>query len=72
MAVPVSGVPEPLLLWHPSIKFDHGSTSWLYCLFDCCSVACGSAAKVAIVCGLWSVGVVVLLSAGPSCYFCIH
>ena len=28
-------------LWPPSIKFDHGSTSWLSCLFDCCSVACG-------------------------------
>ena len=25
----------------PSIRFDHGSTSWLSCLFDCCSVACG-------------------------------
>ena len=24
-----------------SIKFDHGSTSWLSCLFDCCSVAYG-------------------------------
>ena len=23
------------------IKFDHGSTCWLSCLFDCCSVACG-------------------------------
>ena len=31
-----------------------------------------SAAKVAFVCGLWSVGVVALLSAGPCCYFCIH
>ena len=29
-----------------------------------------SAAKV--VCGLWSVGFVALLSAGPSRYFCIH
>ena len=29
------------LLWPPSIKFDHGSTSWQSCLFDCCSVACG-------------------------------
>ena len=27
--------------WPPLIKFDHGSTSWLSCLFDCCSVACG-------------------------------
>ena len=27
--------------WPPSIKFDHGSTSWLSCLFNCCSVACG-------------------------------
>ena len=31
-----------------------------------------SAAKVAFVCGLWSVGVVALLSAGPLSYFCIH
>ena len=31
-----------------------------------------SAAKVTIVCGLWSVGVVTLLSAGPSSYFCFH
>ena len=31
-----------------------------------------SAAKVAFVCGLWSAGVVALLSAGPSCYFCVH
>ena len=31
-----------------------------------------SAAIVAFVCGLWSVGVVALLSAGPSSYFCIH
>ena len=31
-----------------------------------------SAAKVAFVCGLWSVGVLTLLSAGPSSYFCIH
>ena len=31
-----------------------------------------SAAKVAFVCGLWSVGVVALLSAGPCSYFCIH
>ena len=31
-----------------------------------------SAAKVAFVCGLWSVGVVVLLSVGPSSCFCIH
>ena len=31
-----------------------------------------SAAKVAFVCGLWSVGVVALLSAGPSSCFCIH
>ena len=31
-----------------------------------------SAAKVAFVCGPWSVGAVVLLSAGPSSYFCIH
>ena len=31
-----------------------------------------SAAKVAIVCGLWSVRVVALLSAGPSSCFCIH
>ena len=31
-----------------------------------------SAAKVAFVCGLWSVRVVVLLSAGPSSCFCIH
>ena len=30
------------------------------------------AAKVAFVCGLWSVGVVVYLSAGPSSFFCIH
>ena len=33
---------RPGLLWLPSIKFDHGSKSWLSCLFDCCSVACGS------------------------------
>ena len=31
-----------------------------------------SATKVAFVCGLWSVGVVTLLSAGPSSCFCIH
>ena len=31
-----------------------------------------SAAKVTFVSGLWSVGVVALLSAGPSSYFCIH
>ena len=31
-----------------------------------------SAAKVTFLCGLWSVGVVALLSAGPSLYFCIH
>ena len=31
-----------------------------------------SATKVAFVCGLWSVRVVALLSAGPSSYFCIH
>ena len=31
-----------------------------------------SAAKVAFVCGLWSVGVVVLISTGPSSYFWIH
>ena len=28
-----------------------------------------SVAKVAFVCGLWSVGIVALLSAGPSSYF---
>ena len=31
-----------------------------------------SVAKVAFVCGLWSVGVVAFLSAGPFSYFCIH
>ena len=31
-----------------------------------------SATKVTFVCGLWSVGVVGLLSADPSSYFCIH
>ena len=31
-----------------------------------------SASKVAFVCGLWSVGVVALISAGPISYFCIH
>ena len=31
-----------------------------------------SAAKVAFVCSLWSVGVVALLSAGPFSYFCTH
>ena len=31
-----------------------------------------SATKVTFVCGLWSVGAVVLLSAGPFSYFCIH
>ena len=31
-----------------------------------------SATKVAFVGGLWSVGVVALLSAGPSSYFSIH
>ena len=31
-----------------------------------------SAAKVAFVCGLWSVGVVALLSVGPFPYLCIH
>ena len=30
-----------IVLWPPSIKFDHGSTSWLSCLLDCCSVTCG-------------------------------
>ena len=25
----------------PSIKFDHGSTSWLSCLFYYCRIACG-------------------------------
>ena len=68
-------------VWPPSIKFDHGSTSWLSCLFDCCSVACGCrdlcggnnlCRKVAFVCGLWSVRVFALLSAGPSSCFCIH
>ena len=32
---------SPVYIWPPSIKFDHGSTSWLSCLFDCCSVPCG-------------------------------
>ena len=31
-----------------------------------------SAAEVAFVCGLWSLGVVALLSAGPFSYFCIR
>ena len=31
-----------------------------------------SAAKVAFVCGLWSVRVAALLSAGPSSFFCIR
>ena len=31
-----------------------------------------SVTEVAFVCGLWSVGVVALLSAGPFSYFCIH
>ena len=31
-----------------------------------------SAANVTFVCGLWCVGVVVLLSVGPFSYFCIH
>ena len=31
-----------------------------------------SAAKVAFVYGLWSVGVVTLLPAGPSFYFCVR
>ena len=31
-----------------------------------------SAAKVAFVCGLWSVGIVALLSVGPFSNFCIH
>ena len=31
-----------------------------------------SAAKIAFVCGLWSVRVVVFLSEGPSSCFCIH
>ena len=30
------------------------------------------AAKVAFVCGLWSIGVVALLSAGPFSHICIH
>ena len=30
-----------MYIWPPSVKFDHGSTSWLSCLLDCCSVACG-------------------------------
>ena len=30
-----------------------------------------SAAKVIFVCGLWSVGVVALLSVGPFSYFCV-
>ena len=71
----------------PSIKFDHGSTSSLYCLLVCvcgfCFCFCFvffsaslvaietdvgetiSAAKVTFLCGLWSVGDVALLSAGP-------
>ena len=31
-----------------------------------------SDSKTAFVCGLWSVGVVALLSEGPFSYFCIH
>ena len=31
-----------------------------------------SVAKVAFVCGLWSVGVVTLLSVDPFFYFCVH
>ena len=31
-----------------------------------------SAAKVAFVCGLWSAGVLELLSAGPSSHLCIY
>ena len=31
-----------------------------------------STTKVMFMCGLWSVGVVALLSAGPFSYFCIH
>ena len=71
-----------IYIWPPSIKFDHGSTSWLSYLFDCCSVACGCRdrcgrnnlcrKKIAFVCGVWSVRVVALLSAGPSSCFCIH
>ena len=48
--------------WPPSVKFDHGSTSWLAsCLSDGCSSlgavetdvgGTSSAAKVAFVCGL--------------------
>ena len=30
-----------ILIWPLLIKFDHGNTSWLSCLFDCCSVVCG-------------------------------
>ena len=32
---------DHITIWPPSIKSDHGSTSWLTCLFNCCSVACG-------------------------------
>ena len=67
-------------LWPRSVKFDHGSTSWLSCLIVAASLVAVetdlgetiSAAKVAFVCGLWSVGVVALLSASLSCYFCTH
>ena len=36
-----SSVMSILLLWPPPIKFDHGSTSWVSCLFDCCSIVYG-------------------------------
>ena len=28
-------------MWPPSVKFDHGSTCWLSCLLNYCSIACG-------------------------------
>ena len=71
----------PIYIWPPSIKFDHGITSWLsVCLVVAALLVAVetevgetiSAVKVTFVCGLWSVRVVVLLSAGPSSCFCIH
>ena len=67
-------------IWPPSIKFDHGSTSWLFCLIVAASLVAVetdvgetiSDSKVVFMCGIWSVEVVALLSAGPSSNFCIH
>ena len=79
---PVSALnDDALLLWPPSIKFIMGIHPGcpVYSIVAASLVAVEtdvgetiSAAEVAFVCGLWSVGVVVLLSVGPFSYFCFH